>query len=49
MTSDLTEKKDSLCIYQARINPPHFKVIIDENIRNLKPVGIWYNFDTLNK
>ena len=33
------EKTDNLCIYQTKINPPHFKVLIGDDVWNLPKVS----------
>jgi len=35
---DMTERKDNLAIFQTRLFPPHFKVVIEDTVWNLKPV-----------
>lgn len=40
---DLVDRKDNLCIYQTRINSPHFKVVIEDTVWNVKEVSqpVW--------
>jgi len=40
----MTDRRDNLSIYQTRLFPPHFKVIIEDTVWNLKPVS-WVCFD----
>jgi len=36
---DMTERRDNLLVYQTRMYPPHFKVVIEDTVWNLKPVS----------
>ena len=38
LISDFKDKKYSLLIYQSSINPPHFQVVVKNNIYNLPKV-----------
>ena len=33
------KKKDNLCIYQSKMNPPHFKVVLEDDVWNLSRVS----------
>jgi len=37
---DMTDRKDNLSVYQTRIFPPHFNVVIEDTVWNLKPVSV---------
>jgi len=35
----MTDRKDNIVIYQTRLVPPHFRVVIEDTVWNLKPVS----------
>lgn len=39
---DLKDRKDHLLLYEVRIHPPHYNIVIDDTVWIVKPVGDCY-------